>query len=99
MRLNYDLIPEHMRAGMRLYVENGITPGSFLFFLLANESWSEVLALADDVNRRSMGSWRSFFTTIPMACWGSRENVQRWMEHGGFFGLEDERCATNLITD
>lgn len=89
MNIRYELIPEHMRQGTKLYIENGITPGSFLFFLLADEKWSDVLAMADSVNSASMYQWRQFVSGIPMACWGSRENVQKWMDHGGMNGLEE----------
>ena len=35
--LNYGLLPEHMREGMRSYIEIGRKPGSFLIAVLAND--------------------------------------------------------------
>lgn len=99
MNIKYELIPEHMRQGTKLYIENGITPGSFLFFLLADEKWSDVLAMADSVNSASMYQWRQFVSGIPMACWGSRENVQRWMDHGGYNGLAEGTWQTQTPRD
>lgn len=92
MNPRYDLIPEHMRDGARLYIEHGIMPGSFLYFLLANEAWSEVLVIADEVNKRSMFEWRQFFSTIPMGCWGSRDAVRHWVDKGGMSCYRSEPC-------
>lgn len=94
----YELIPEHMREGVRLYIEMGLTPGSFLFFLLADEKWTDVLSMADDINKQSIYKWRMFFNTIPMGCWGSRESVQRWMEVGGLNGLQEKQCQEATVT-
>ena len=37
MTINYDSLPPHMHDVMRLYIEHGIEPGSFLTAVLSND--------------------------------------------------------------
>ena len=51
--MNYDLLPEHIRKGARLYIEHGVIPGSFLQAIICNDL-TESFKRADDVNRVRM---------------------------------------------
>jgi hypothetical protein len=81
--MNWRLIPEHCRPGLKAYVEEGAQPGNFLMMLLQNAPWSMVLAAADDVNRGALNSYRQFFLNyLPAECWGSRQAVHAWLGRG-----------------
>lgn len=77
--LNYNRIPEHMRDGMRLYIENGIEPGSFLRAVLENDLM-EACSRADDINRHRLFDFAWFlYNGAPCECYGSPENVRAWL--------------------
>ena len=75
---DYSLIPEHMRHGMKLYLEMGIMPGGFLTAVLHN-NLIDAFRYADDVNIEAMRNWAQFiYWEIPSQAWGSPEKVQKW---------------------
>jgi len=77
---NYKEVPEHMREGIRLYVEQKIRPGSFLMALLEN-NFIEVVALADQDNFCYLAQWAELLRwELPSTCWGSPEKVQAWLD-------------------
>ena len=74
-----DLIPEHMREGVRLYLEFGIEPGSFLRAVLEN-NLVEAVGRADTINRECMFDWANFlYNEMPGNSWGNREKVAAWI--------------------
>lgn len=79
--INYEKLPaEGLRDGLKLYIEQGYEPGSFLMAVLEN-NLAESFARADNINRYLMFeivSW--LYNEVPMACWGSKERVKAWME-------------------
>lgn len=78
--INYSLIPEHMRDGVKLYLEYGIRPGSFLTTVLENNLVKSI-ALADNVNQAHIVEWAKFlYNELPMESWGSKEKVNAWIE-------------------
>ena len=80
MTANYTRIPEHMRSGAKLYIEQGIMPGGFLTAVLEN-NLSEAALHADTTNTLALanyGAWLAF--DIPGDSWGSPEIVKRWAE-------------------
>ena len=86
MKIQYGLLPEHDREGARLYVEEGILPGSFLSACFANEL-VEALGCADEKNRFAIFdicSW--LYNEVPLACRGSREKMKKWHERQGLRG-------------
>jgi len=78
--MNYELIPEHMREGMRRYLEEGIEPGSFLRAVLEN-NFVQACAQADSINSAWLFKWAEFlWWEMPGGSWGSPEKVQAWMK-------------------
>lgn len=85
--INYSRLPEHMRDGMRRYIENGIPPGSFQRAVLSNDLM-EAFRRADDVNAYAMRDYAVFLTCeAPGGCFGSPEHVKDWIAQGGLVGL------------
>lgn len=80
MPLTYETLPEHMRDGMRLYIEHCVPPGSFLEAVLSNDL-REACVRADAVNRDRLFDFVAFlFNHAPSSCWGSPEAVREWVE-------------------
>lgn len=81
--INYAKLPEHMREGARLYVEQGYHPGHFLTAVLENNLVSAV-SCADDINRNSLPGYAMWlYWDAPGGCWGSPEAVMEWTRKGG----------------
>ena len=79
---DYSKIPAHMREGVRLYVEQRVTPGSFLMAILEN-NFKETVGLADETNLSCLQQWAEFLRwEIPSVCWGSSEKVKAWLGKG-----------------
>jgi len=83
MTIRYHALPEHMQDGMRLYIERGVQPGSFLRAVLSNDLMG-ALGKADDVNINALPAYGSFlYNEAPSLCWGSPEVVSAWISRGG----------------
>ena len=77
---NYDILPEHMRAGFRLWVEEGIQGGDFQRLILEND-FVHAATAADSTNlRRLLDYIRFLYYEIPIDSWGSKEACASW--HG-----------------
>ncbi len=93
MEINYDRIPEHMRSGAQLYIEQGIKPGSFLTAVLENDL-KHAVAQADTINRNAIIQWAMWLVNdIPGNAQGSPELVREWIKLGGLVGLETQQVA------
>ena len=80
MTTNYNILPEHMRDGMRLYIEQGIEGGSFMMAVLEN-NLVRAFSCADSINSARMRDFAAFlYMEAPSQCWGSREKVVAWIE-------------------
>lgn len=87
--IDYSRLPEHMRDGMRRYIENGIPPGSFQRAVLSNDLM-EAFKRADDVNSAAMIDYARFlYNEAPGGCYGSPEHVKGWIAHRGLSGLRE----------
>lgn len=76
--MNYTGLPESLRDGMRLYIEHGVPPGSFLEAVLSNDL-CQSFARADMTNRWRLGEimlW--IFDNAPPDSWGSPKNYHTW---------------------
>lgn len=83
-----DMLPPHMADAMKLYIENGIPPGSFLSAVLSNDLMG-ALGRADDVNRSALHRYGTFlYSYAPPACFGSPDLFLAWVERGGLAGQE-----------
>ena len=80
-------IPERMRSGITLYINNGIRPGRFLTAVICN-NLKEAVMYADDENIRNLPAYVNFFYNhTPGDCWGSEEKMQIWLQKAEFKGL------------
>ncbi len=69
--------------GLRLWVNEGVLPGSFLQAVLLNDL-KEACAQADTTSSHHIfGIVQWLYSFAPMQCWGSREEVVAWAEAGG----------------
>lgn len=83
---NWNLIPYHMREGVRLYIEHGVMTGSFQTALMSNDLRGACEA-ADDINRHCLFDYcRFLYCDAPSECWGSPGKVSAWMARGGMRG-------------
>lgn len=81
--INWDLIPDHMRDGVAMYIEEGVLTGDFLEAVFSN-NLRGAFERADDVNAKVIGDYVKFlFNYAPSPCWGSKERVDTWINHGG----------------
>jgi len=79
-QIHYDMLPEHMRDGMKRYVENHVKPGRFLYLILCND-FVRALGYADSVNVTSAEAYARFlYLEAPGNCWGSMEIVENWVK-------------------
>lgn len=88
--INYSLLPEHIRGGVKRYIEQGIRPGDFLQAVISNKL-KESFERADDINRYEMFKIVLFFyNEAPLSCWKSEDSMNRWIKDGGLEGITNE---------
>jgi len=89
VNIKYDMLPPHMQAGARLYVEQGVEQGDFLTAVLSNDL-VKACSRADEINIHEITSWASWlYNEAPAACWGSIGKVKAWINHRGIQGLQE----------
>lgn len=100
-KIEYGILPEHMREAARLYIEHGESPGRLLTAAICNDL-RKSFARADYINRpRLFDIVRFFHSQAPAVCWGSVKRMKSWQERDGFLGwiekerLEDEKTKTS----
>ena len=72
-------VPEHLHDGLRLYLEHGVPPGSFLLAVLTNDLF-EAMGRADEESRRGLFNLVSFiYHAVPTSAWGTAEKVRAFM--------------------
>jgi hypothetical protein len=78
-QVDYSKCPsKQMEPSVRLYVEEGIPPGSFLKAVLAND-FMRAVSRADSSNGELLREWAMFvYNYLPTDCWGSYEIVDGW---------------------
>jgi len=83
--LDYTKLPGCVE-GMKLYIEKGVEPGSFLTAVLLNDLVHS-FAYADDDNIKVLKQYAEFlYWELPMSAWGSKEAVKLWIDHQGLEG-------------
>ncbi len=76
------MLPDHMRGNMEAYIFHRVSPGGFLYNVLANDLRSAVAA-ADHINAGMLDTYvRFMFHALPSNAWGSEENVKAWLKGG-----------------
>lgn len=82
--INYEMLPESCRDGMKRYIERGVIPGHFLTAVLEND-FVEAVCRADHENLARILDFAHFiYNEAPQPCWGSVEKVTAWSEAGGW---------------
>lgn len=77
--IDYTGLPERLRAGMQMYIEQHCATGRFLWAVLANDLRG-ACERADAHNQpRLFEIVRWLHNNAPAACWGSPENVDAWL--------------------
>ena len=85
--VDYSVLPEPMRGGMRRYIEDGVIPGDFLCAVLEN-NLVEAYGRADRDNTAQMKKFADFlYNQAPKTAWGSKDRIRQWSEWGGMKGL------------
>jgi len=75
----YTGLPEHLRRGMRAYIEEHQPMGHFGTAVLSNDLMNAVLR-ADGITGPALEDIaRWVYNEAPGNCWGSPEAVQRWL--------------------
>lgn len=87
MNINYaamdkpdTFVPEHIRDGIKRYIEHGIRPGSFVTAVIQNDL-RKAVGQADHVSLMSLPSivgW--FYVYAPALCCGAPERMEMWTE-------------------
>lgn len=78
---------------LRDYVEKGIPGGGFIDALLSNDL-SKTFGRADLINRERLFEYVSWlYSYAPRECWGSEQNVNKWIEHSGLQGLTKTKAT------
>lgn len=74
------LCPQVIQESLKRYVENGVSTGSFLIAVLANDLM-EAFNRADDYNLPALGSIVAYITMeIPIPCCVSYEKVDEHLQ-------------------
>lgn len=76
--IDYNLLPVHLRDGMRRYIEDHIETGSFLRAVLEKDFLRSAL-LADEGSQRGQLGIARFLMEIPPEAWGSPAKVEAWI--------------------
>lgn len=80
-------LPHHMHDAMKLYVQSGIEPGSFLTAVLCNDL-KESVVRADSINILYLTNIVSYcYNFLPQGSWGSHDNYAEWVSGGGLEGM------------
>ena len=81
-----EFIPEHMHNVLKLYIERGVPPGSFMSAVICNDL-SGAMGRADHINQhRIFDIVKWFYNYAPIDCWGNEDKYHGWLERGGLEG-------------
>ena len=78
--MEYEKLPERLRAGVQRYVEEGYVPGDFLFAVITNNLMMAVGRADSDMIKvlPEIVSW--FYSYPPSPCWGSEKALGSWVK-------------------
>ena len=80
MEIDYSGLPDHIRAGFKIYIEDHRLPGDFITACLEN-NLNRAFAYADGINRERLRDVVLFLhNEAPGNCWGSQEKVKAWVK-------------------
>ena len=76
---NWNLVPEHTRESIRLYVERHLHPGRFVYAVMCNDLMG-ASRHADDINRPKLADIAKFvFHYCSGDCCGDPKIVHDWL--------------------
>jgi hypothetical protein len=78
--INYDLLPKHLQTGARLWIEQGVRPGSFMQAVFANDFQAAVVR-ADTTSMACIREIAQFIYTTPRNCNGSYRQLALWEDY------------------
>jgi hypothetical protein len=82
----YENIPSITRENLDEYVKRGRYPGGFLEAVLTNDLFG-AFGRADTGNLEAIPLLVKYiYNRCPHLCWGSKEKMEQWMDHGGALG-------------
>ncbi len=90
---DYDLVPPHLREGLREYIQRGHLPGDYLQAVIANDL-NEALSRGDETSLiflRVLTTW--LYNDAPGGSWGSRAIMSAWARLGGLEGRAEPQAA------
>ncbi len=78
-QLDYSGLPEHLRPGLKAYIEQRVPPGGFIRAVLENDLL-RASGQADHINRHLLPEITQWvYMEAPQACWGTPEKVSEWL--------------------
>lgn len=86
--MNYDLLPENLRPGMKRYIEGGVKPGSFLQAVICNDFARAVTSADEDSLAATRNIALFLINEAPSLCHGSALRMHDWIERGGLNGRQ-----------
>jgi chromosome condensin MukBEF complex kleisin-like MukF subunit len=73
------MIPRDIKQQIDNYIDEGIPPSAFLYYLLTNQL-REAVGHADDFNKRALYDIAIYLENyMPNMAWGSTERVEKWL--------------------
>jgi len=73
------MIPQTTLRSLNLYVNEGITPGGFLYSVLSNDLFGAI-GKADTANGKAIRDICLYiYNELPGDCWGSRDIVNQYL--------------------
>ncbi len=90
--LRYNILPRHMQQDMKDYIEKGLSQGSFMRAIIAND-FVHAAIRADHINMAALFDYARFlYDEAPSSCWGSYDIYNAWIRDGGLEGIrKDEK--------
>ncbi len=86
--IDYSLAPEHLRIGLRNYIESGYVPGSFLQSILKGDIHAAI-KVADNSSLMQLRSLIIFIEEeFPEVAYGTPEKFNNWLKTHATFKLE-----------
>ena len=89
-------IPAHQMDQLIDYIEYGTNPGKFITSIICNDLVDAVMYAPKDCINNIPAFANFMYEIAPGSCWGSKENMQRWIDIGGMRGYEEEHVADNV---
>jgi hypothetical protein len=87
--IDWSPIPDHLRHGLKHYVDEGRIPGNLLVGILSNELNTTVEACEAKWFAEVPAILAFIHLHVPPQCYGSGERMAFWEQVGGLKGLSE----------